>query len=102
DRTAWPAASWGDLATALQEDDDVVVLDVRDTWEFEQGHHPRALHVPFHEVLDRVGEIPPGRVWVYCATGNRAAVASSLLAREGRDVVLLDDFCLPGDSPGAE
>lgn len=100
-RTTWPAASWGDLAGALDGRDDVVVLDVRDGWEFEQGHHPRAIHIPFHEVLDRIAEIPPGQVWVSCATGNRAAVASSLLAREGRDVVLLDDFCLPGDTPGA-
>ena len=102
DRTSWPAAGWGDLADALRERDDVVVLDVRDGWEFEQGHHPRALHIPFHEVLDRADEVPDGEVWVYCATGNRAAVASSLLARDGRDVVLLDDFCLPGDTPGAE
>ena len=102
DRTTWPAASWGDLAEALDARDDIVVLDVRDGWEFEQGHHPRAIHIPFHEVLDRTAEIPSGQVWVSCATGNRAAVASSLLAREGRDVVLLDDFCLPGDSPGSE
>lgn len=101
-RTSWPATGWNDLAQALDERDDVVVLDVRDGWEYEQGHHPRAVHVPFHEVVDRADEIPPGQVWVYCATGNRAAVASSLLAREGRDVVLLDDFCLPGDTPGAE
>ena len=99
-RTSWPAASWRDLAQALDDRDDVVVLDVRDAWEFATGHHPRAVHVPFHEVLDRSTEIPDGQVWVYCATGNRAAVASSLLAREGRDVVLLDDFCLPGDRPG--
>lgn len=99
-RTSWPAATWGDLADALADRDDVVVLDVRDEWEFVQGHHPRALHVPFHEVVARADEVPPGQVWVYCATGNRAAVASSLLARDGRDVVLLDDFCLPGDQPG--
>lgn len=102
DRTSWPATSWDDLAVALQSRDDVVVLDVRDAWEFEQGHHRRALHIPFHEVLDRSDEVPEGQVWVYCATGNRAAVASSLLARQGRDVVLLDDFCLPGDTPGTD
>ena len=100
-RTSWGATSWGDLAEALEERDDVVVLDVRDGWEFEQGHHPRAIHIPFYEVIERIDEIPPGQVWVSCATGNRAAVASSMLAREGRDVVLVDDFCLPGDTPGA-
>lgn len=99
-RASWPAASWADLGEALDGRDDVVVLDVRDHWEFVQGHHGRAMHVPFHEVLPRRDEIPGGQVWVSCATGNRAAVAASLLARAGRDVVLIDDFCLPGDRPG--
>lgn len=101
DRGAWPAASWGDLAAALDERDDIVVLDVRDGWEFEQGHHPRALQIPFHDVLERADEIPAGQVWISCATGTRGSVAVSLLARAGRDVVLIDDFCLPGDTPGA-
>jgi hydroxyacylglutathione hydrolase len=92
---AWPVGGWADLAA----NPDAVVLDVRECWEFEESHHPDALHIPFYELGSRVAEIPPGPVWVYCATGNRAAVAASLLARHGRDSVLLDDFCLPGDTP---
>ena len=100
ERGSWPAASWDDLDDALDARDDVVVLDVRDGWEFAQGAHAAAMNIPFFEVVERIDEIPPGEVWVSCATGNRATVAASLLAREGRDVVLLDDFCLPGDTPG--
>lgn len=100
DRSSSPVASWGDLGDALAERDDIVVLDVRDAWEFVQGAHAEAINIPFHEVLDRLDEIPDGEVWVSCATGNRAAVAASLLEREGRGVVLIDDFCLPGDTPG--
>jgi hydroxyacylglutathione hydrolase len=77
------------------------VLDVRDGWEFDSGHHPDALHVPFHELPDRMDEIPTDRaVWTYCATGARAAIAVSLLEAAGREAVLVDDFCLPGDVPG--
>ena len=79
---------------------DAVVLDTRDQHEWDSGHHSAAIHIPFHEVLAREDELPAGPVWVYCATGNRAAVAASLLARVGREVVLIDDFCLPGDVPG--
>ncbi len=75
------------------------MLDVRERWEWEASHHPDALHVPFYELSDRTADLPAGQLWVYCATGNRAAVAVSLLARAGRDAVLLDDFCLPGDTP---
>jgi glyoxylase-like metal-dependent hydrolase (beta-lactamase superfamily II)/rhodanese-related sulfurtransferase len=80
-----------------------VILDVRDTWEFTSGHHQDALHIPFHELPERIGEVPTGRpVWVYCATGARATIASSFLVRSGHEVVLIDDFCLPGDVPGLQ
>ncbi|MEX0601095.1 MAG: 6-phosphogluconolactonase, partial [Rhodothermales bacterium] len=66
------------------------ILDVRETWEYESGHHHAALHVPFHELPARQGEIPSGLpIWIYCATGARATIAASFLVREGFDVVLL-------------
>jgi hydroxyacylglutathione hydrolase len=95
---SWPVARWVDLA----ERPDAVVLDVREGWEWQASHHPEALHIPFYELDRRASEIPPGQVWIYCATGNRATVAASLLARQGREPVLLDDFCLPGDTPWAQ
>jgi len=86
---------------SLVADDARTILDVRDTWEFESGHHHAAVHVPFHELPERIGEVPRGRpVWVYCATGARATIAASFLVRSGFEVVLIDDFCLPGDVPG--
>jgi hydroxyacylglutathione hydrolase len=79
------------------------VLDVRDAWEHESGHHRDAIHVPFHELPERLDEVPRELpVWVYCATGARATIAASFLARNGFDPVLIDDFCLPGDVPGRE
>jgi rhodanese-related sulfurtransferase len=85
----------------LVGDDARSVLDVRDTWEFESGHHRDAVHIPFHELPERLEEVPAGRpVWIYCATGARATMAASFLARNGHEVVLIDDFCLPGDVPG--
>jgi hydroxyacylglutathione hydrolase len=78
-----------------------VVLDVRDAWEWDSGHHADAVHIPFHELPDRLEELPADRpIWTYCATGARAAMATSLLQAAGRQPVLVDDFCLPGDVPG--
>jgi glyoxylase-like metal-dependent hydrolase (beta-lactamase superfamily II)/rhodanese-related sulfurtransferase len=78
-----------------------VVLDVRDGWEWDSGHHADAVHIPFHELPARLEELPSDRpIWIYCATGARAAIAASLLQAAGREPVLVDDFCLPGDVPG--
>jgi hydroxyacylglutathione hydrolase len=88
---------------SLVDADARTVLDVRDTWEFASGHHRDAIHVPFHELPERLEEVPRGLpVWVYCATGARATIAASFLARNGFEPVLIDDFCLPGDVPGRE
>jgi hydroxyacylglutathione hydrolase len=68
-----------------------VVVDVRLRREWKEGHLAGARHIPLHELPDRLEEVPPGRVWVHCAAGYRAAVAGSLLARSGRDVMVVSD-----------
>jgi hydroxyacylglutathione hydrolase len=68
-----------------------VVVDVRLRREWNEGHLAGARHIPLHELPDRLEEVPPGRVWVHCAAGYRAAVAGSLLARSGRDVMVVSD-----------
>src|SRR6266496_5951022 len=35
-------------------------------------------------VAARIGEVPPGEVWVHCLSGYRAVIAASLLQAAGR------------------
>ena len=70
---------------------DLVVLDVRRNLEWNHSHVAGAVHIPLHELLDRVREVPAGEVWVYCGTGYRASIAASMLAAAGRDIVLIND-----------
>jgi hydroxyacylglutathione hydrolase len=77
------AARWGQ--------DGIVVLDVRRLDEWQAGHIAGAVHISFWEVETRAGEVPPGQVWVYCASGLRASISASLLDRAGREVVHVDD-----------
>ncbi|MCB1029407.1 MAG: MBL fold metallo-hydrolase, partial [Microthrixaceae bacterium] len=50
-----------------------------------------AAHVPIHQLLDRLDDVPDGHLIVHCASGFRASIAAALLARAGRDVTLIDD-----------
>lgn len=77
------AASWGQ--------EGVVTLDVRRPDEWAAGHLAGAVHIPFWELDQRTAEVPPGTVWVHCASGFRASIAASLLDRAGRQVVHVDD-----------
>jgi hydroxyacylglutathione hydrolase len=65
------------------------ILDVRERSEWDEGHLPGSVHVPYHDIDDIPAGIDPARpVAVLCASGQRAAVAASLLARYGAtDVV---------------
>jgi rhodanese-related sulfurtransferase len=69
----------------------VVVLDVRRDLEWAQSHLDGAVHLPLHELLRRLDEVPDGEVWVHCAAGYRASIAASMLAAAGRRVVSVDD-----------
>ena len=96
-RSAWhsyPVRGFTDLAEAMV-DPTQVALDVRRQDEWEEAHLDGALHIPLHQLDQRMVDLPPGRIWVHCAVGYRAAIAASLLARRGREVVLVDDRFTP-------
>jgi hydroxyacylglutathione hydrolase len=60
------------------------VLDVREPWEFAQGHVPHAVNVPLGQLSGRVAELDAQRpVAVVCAHGNRSQSAAALLGQKG-------------------
>ena len=42
-----------------------------------------SVHIPIHDLLARLDEIPAGAVWVHCAGGYRAGVVAALLDARG-------------------
>jgi hydroxyacylglutathione hydrolase len=80
-----PAIDVAALAERLRRGD-VVLLDVREDDEWEDGHVDGSLHVPYHELRDGVPrELPrDGKpIAVACSAGNRSSIATSLLQRAG-------------------
>jgi hydroxyacylglutathione hydrolase len=79
-----PQISVHDLATMKDEQGDLVILDVREPFEWDEGHVDGARHLPMGEALRRRSEVPAGRpVAVLCAGGLRSSLTISALAREG-------------------
>ena len=68
---------------------EVQILDVRERSEWDEGHIPGSAHTPWHD-LDGVPEgLDPARpIAVLCGSGQRAAVAASLLMRHGAERVI--------------
>jgi rhodanese-related sulfurtransferase/glyoxylase-like metal-dependent hydrolase (beta-lactamase superfamily II) len=68
---------------------DVQVLDVREQSEWEAGHIPGAVHTPYHDIhLIPEGVDPSQPIAVICSSGQRSAVAASLLLRHGAEEVI--------------
>jgi hydroxyacylglutathione hydrolase len=69
--------------------DGLQVLDVRERTEWDAGRIPGSLHVPYHDLHALPDALDAERpVAVVCATGQRSAVAASLLQRDGAGHVI--------------
>lgn len=61
-----------------------VVVDVREPWEYRQGHVPGAVLIPLGQLSSRLNELDPEHpVAVICASGNRSQSAAALLGQKG-------------------
>ena len=84
-------ATFADLAQ-VRHHRPVTVLDVRRVGEWRESHIDGAVHVPLHTLLERLGDLPTGEVWIHCAGGYRASIAASfLVANNHQQVVAVDD-----------
>lgn len=77
---------------ALSETRQPVVLDVRLASDWGISHIPASINLPLHELMARLEELPASEeIWVHCASGYRASIASSILDRFGYTPVLIND-----------
>ncbi len=65
------------------------VLDVRERTEWDAGHIPGSVHVPYHDIHALPTGLDPDRpIAAICGSGQRSAVAASLLKRYGAGDVI--------------
>jgi rhodanese-related sulfurtransferase len=79
---------------------DATLLDVREDDEWAAGHAEGALHIPMGEVVERIGEVPEGRVHVVCKAGGRSAQVTQYLIAQGVDAVNVDGGMLDWAASG--
>ncbi|MFL6248328.1 MAG: molybdopterin-synthase adenylyltransferase MoeB [Thermoanaerobaculia bacterium] len=72
-----------ELAAQLSAGADVVLIDVREPYEWNAGHLDAATHIPLAQVPQRLAEIPKDRdVVMICRSGARSAHAQGHLIRQ--------------------
>ena len=76
-----------EAAKDMMDQQDVIVLDVREQEEYDSGHIPGAVLLPVNAIAeDSAAAVIPEKdsvVLVYCRSGNRSKTASKELAELG-------------------
>ena len=65
---------------------DIIILDVREQGEYDSGHIPGAILIPYTEIDKKAKELLPDKnkqILVYCRSGRRSKIAAANLARQG-------------------
>ena len=97
--SATPEAKPADAAPAIElidqqalldriaaRDASLLILDVRTAEEYAQGHVEGAVHIPYDQLPQRVGEIAAAKdkdVVLYCRSGRRSEIAAGTLQEKG-------------------
>jgi len=64
------------------------ILDVREDYEWQEGHIAGAQHIPLGEVPERYGDVPADEdVYVICRAGGRSLRAAAYLNQYGFDAI---------------
>jgi hydroxyacylglutathione hydrolase len=79
-----PSLTPPELARRLDQDKSLLVLDVREPVEWDEGHIAGATHIPMREVAGRLAELPRNRpIALVCRGGARSSLVASLLLSRG-------------------
>jgi hydroxyacylglutathione hydrolase len=79
-----PQITVHELSSLRDEQPDLMVIDVREPAEWDEGHVDGATHLPMGEALRRLDEVPVDRPKaVLCAGGLRSSLVISALQRAG-------------------
>lgn len=63
----------------------VTIVDVREVWEFNEGHYPNSLNIPLGDVPNRIEELMSMSkpLVLVCRSGNRSGMATTMLQNNG-------------------
>lgn len=66
----------------IDSGNDIIILDVRTSVEYESGHIPNAILIPNETITDKNPDLLPDKnaeILIYCRSGNRSAQAAKKL-----------------------
>lgn len=75
-----------DLKQRIDSGESLNILDVREDWEYEEGHIEGARHFSLYQIPENGDELSDWKdteVIIHCKSGKRSLNAQSLLTQQG-------------------
>lgn len=73
-----------ELKTMIDEKKELVILDVREDYEYKEGHLEDSVWIPMGEIQDRFKELDKNKsIVVVCASGARSGQVAQFLVEHG-------------------
>ena len=75
-----------DAKKIMDSGEEDIILDVREQDEYDAGHIPGAMLIPYTEIENEAEKLLPDKdklILVYCRSGRRSKIAAEALARLG-------------------
>ena len=70
----------------IDSEEGYIILDVREQDEYDAGHIPGAILIPYTQIEEKVDEMLPDKdqlILVYCRSGRRSKIAAEALVELG-------------------
>ena len=70
----------------MDSDEEHIILDTREQDEFDEGHIPGAILIPYTEIENKAEAMLPDKdklILVYCRSGRRSKIAAESLSKLG-------------------
>lgn len=84
----------------MNANNDVSIIDVRETEEVKAGKIPGAVNIPLSLLEFRLQDIDKSKEHILvCRSGNRSGMAAQLLQSRGYNVINMDGGMLDWDGP---
>ena len=77
-------------STKMINHEDALIIDVRESNEYSEGHIINSLHIPLASIKSRIAEIEKfktRKLILACRSGNRSSSACATLKKEGFEQV---------------
>ena len=75
-----------DAKKIMDSGEEHIILDTREQDEFDAGHIPGAILIPYTEIENKAEELMPNKdslILVYCRSGRRSKIAAEALVKLG-------------------